>query len=126
MTTEGTVIPIGMYRLLVEQLRLGLTMWALDLAMRSRYILPSMPSHVIPVKGSQYEKCCWLGDSTSTQDLRCGPVQAYDKAAPVVKEASDTAAPYVKKGLDVATEVAKPVIRAAGPVVKVSFDCCPC
>ena len=47
-------------------------------------------------------------------------LQAYDKAAPVVKEATDTAAPYVKKGLDVATEVAKPVIRAAEPVVKVS------
>ena len=37
----------------------------------------------------------------------------------MVKEATDTAAPYVKKGLDVATEVAKPVIRAAEPVVKV-------
>ena len=49
-------------------------------------------------------------------------LQAYDKAAPVVKEATDTAAPYVKKGLDVATEVAKPVIRAAGPVVKVSHS----
>ena len=46
-------------------------------------------------------------------------MQAYDKAAPVVKEATDTAAPYVKKGLDVAGEVARPVIRAAEPVVKV-------
>ena len=46
-------------------------------------------------------------------------MQAYDKAAPVVKEATDTAAPYVKKGLDVAGDVARPVIRAAEPVVKV-------
>ena len=47
-------------------------------------------------------------------------MQAYDEAAPVVKDATDTAAPYIKKGLDVAGEVAKPVLRAAEPVVKVS------
>ena len=46
-------------------------------------------------------------------------MQAYDKAAPVVKDATDTATPYVKKGLDVAGEVARPVIRAAEPIVKV-------
>ena len=46
-------------------------------------------------------------------------MQAYDKAAPVVKDATDTATPYVRKGLDVAGEVARPVIRAAEPIVKV-------
>ena len=50
-------------------------------------------------------------------------MQAYDKAAPVVKDATDTAAPYVKKGLDVAGQVARPVIRAAEPVVKVRTIC---
>ena len=48
-------------------------------------------------------------------------MQAYDKAAPVVKDATDTATPYVKKGLDVAGEVARPVIRAAEPIVKVQI-----
>ena len=38
----------------------------------------------------------------------------------MVKDVTDTAAPYVKKGLDVAGDVARPVIRAAEPVVKVS------
>lgn len=39
----------------------------------------------------------------------------------MVKEATETAAPYVKKGLDVAGDVARPVIRAAEPVVKVTI-----
>ncbi|KAK9909244.1 hypothetical protein WJX75_009385 [Coccomyxa subellipsoidea] len=43
---------------------------------------------------------------------------AYNQAAPVVKDVTDTAAPYVKKGLETANEVAAPVVRAAEPVVK--------
>lgn len=46
-------------------------------------------------------------------------MQAYNQAAPVVKDVTDTAAPYVKKGLDVANDVAAPVVKAAEPVVKV-------
>ncbi len=46
-------------------------------------------------------------------------MQAYNQAAPVVKDVTDTAAPYVKKGLETAGEVAAPVVKAAEPVVKV-------
>ena len=45
-----------------------------------------------------------------------------------MKDATDTATPYVRKGLDVAGEVARPVIRAAEPIVKVcrsAIDICP-
>ena len=51
--------------------------------------------------------------------LKRGWFQAYNQAAPVVKDVTDTAAPYVKKGLETANEVAAPVVRAAEPVVKV-------
>jgi hypothetical protein len=47
--------------------------------------------------------------------------QAYNQAAPVVKDVTDTAAPYVKKGLETAGEVAAPVVKAAEPVVKVTI-----
>lgn len=47
-------------------------------------------------------------------------MQAYERAAPVVKDVADTAAPYVKKGIETASEVAGPVVKAAEPVVKVS------
>ena len=46
-------------------------------------------------------------------------LHAADVAAPYVKKGITVATPYVRAGADVVTDVAKPVIRAAGPVVKV-------
>jgi len=46
-------------------------------------------------------------------------VQAYNQAAPVVKDVTETAAPYVKKTLETAGELAKPVVKAAEPALKV-------
>ena len=41
-------------------------------------------------------------------------------AAPYVKKGVTVATPYVKAGAQAAQEIAKPVVRAAGPVVQVT------
>lgn len=42
-------------------------------------------------------------------------------AAPYVKKGITVASPYVKAGAGVVQDVAKPVIKAAGPVVQVNW-----
>ena len=46
-------------------------------------------------------------------------MQAYGKAAPVIKGAADTASPYVKSALSTAKSVATPALKALEPTLKV-------
>ena len=50
-------------------------------------------------------------------------MQAYGKAAPVLKNAADTATPYVKSAFTTAQDVAGPALKAVEPTLKVGPFC---
>ena len=78
-------------------------------------------------KEAVVQHVCLQSMCTEGQPSNCTfTLQAADTAAPYVKKGVDVASPYVKAGANLAQEAAKPVIKAAGPIVQVKHHqhCC--